>query len=125
MVGVLVAETEGDMRDRVREQIAVLGQQRQDAEEWLARATRPLDHGHARPARQRIEEFAAAGVQRIMLQDFLPRDLEMVALLGRIAARLTAPEVGRAPLALHSANDSLAATSAGTGDRDEHLTRAA
>jgi alkanesulfonate monooxygenase SsuD/methylene tetrahydromethanopterin reductase-like flavin-dependent oxidoreductase (luciferase family) len=37
-------------------------------------------------ARQRIDEFAAAGVQRIMLQDFLPRDLEMVTLLGRIAA---------------------------------------
>ena len=42
----------------------------------------------ARPTRhwERIEAFAAAGAQRIMLQDFLPRDLEMVALLGRIAA---------------------------------------
>jgi alkanesulfonate monooxygenase SsuD/methylene tetrahydromethanopterin reductase-like flavin-dependent oxidoreductase (luciferase family) len=37
-------------------------------------------------ARARIEEFSAAGVQRLMLQDFLPRDLEMVTLLGRIAA---------------------------------------
>jgi hypothetical protein len=26
------------------------------------------------------------GAQRIMLQDFLPRDLDMIGLLGRIAA---------------------------------------
>jgi alkanesulfonate monooxygenase SsuD/methylene tetrahydromethanopterin reductase-like flavin-dependent oxidoreductase (luciferase family) len=36
-------------------------------------------------ARGRIDDYAAAGVQRIMFQDFLPHDLEMVALLGRIA----------------------------------------
>jgi hypothetical protein len=33
-------------------------------------------------ARARIATYAAAGVERIMLQDFLPWDLSQVALLG-------------------------------------------
>ena len=34
-------------------------------------------------AHERIEAFAAVGTQRIMLQTFLPRDLDMVRLIGR------------------------------------------
>ncbi len=30
------------------------------------------------------EALAAAGVERVMLQTFLPRDVEMVALLGEV-----------------------------------------
>ena len=37
-------------------------------------------------AAERVAEFAAAGVQRIMLQDFLPRDVGMVATMGRLTA---------------------------------------
>ena len=85
MVGVLVAESEGDLGDRLREQIAIVGS-KSTAEEWLAERRDRWILGTPDQARQRIEEFAAAGVQRIMLQDFLPRDLEMVTLLGRIAA---------------------------------------
>jgi F420-dependent oxidoreductase-like protein len=85
MVGVLVAESEGDLRDRLREQVAIVGS-KSTAEEWLAERRDRWIMGTPDEARQRIEEFAAAGVQRIMLQDFLPRDLEMVTLLGRIAA---------------------------------------
>ena len=33
-------------------------------------------------ARAQVAAYAAAGVERIMLQDFLPRDLEMIDLLG-------------------------------------------
>jgi alkanesulfonate monooxygenase SsuD/methylene tetrahydromethanopterin reductase-like flavin-dependent oxidoreductase (luciferase family) len=35
-------------------------------------------------ARAKVKELEAAGVQRVMLQDFLPRDLEMVRLLGEV-----------------------------------------
>ncbi len=35
---------------------------------------------------QRIAELEAAGVQRIMLQDFLPRDLDHVRTMGRLIA---------------------------------------
>jgi len=84
MVGVLVADSESEMRDRLREQVAFVGSS--SSEEWLAERRDRWIMGTPDQARQRIEEFAAAGVQRIMLQDFLPRDLEMVTLLGRIAA---------------------------------------
>lgn len=85
MVGVLVADSERELHDRLRDQIAMVGSS-STADEWLAERRGRWIMGTTDQARQRIEEFAAAGVQRIMLQDFLPRDLEMVALLGRIAA---------------------------------------
>ena len=50
------------------------------------RAPRPLDHRDPRPGSQQIEKLEAAGAQRIMFQDFLPFDLDMVTVLGRIAA---------------------------------------
>ena len=37
-------------------------------------------------ARVRIDALAAAGVERLMLQDFLPRDLAMVADIGGVTA---------------------------------------
>ena len=86
MVGVLVAETEGDLRERVQQQIAMLGGNGEDAEAWLRERTGRWIIGTPDAARQTIEALAAAGAQRVMLQDFLPRDLEMVALLGRITA---------------------------------------
>lgn len=85
MVGVLVADSERELQDRLRQQVAVVGSS-STAEEWLAERQDRWIMGTPDQARARIEEFAAAGVQRIMLQDFLPRDLDMVALLGRIAA---------------------------------------
>jgi len=85
MVGVLVADSETEMRDRLRQQVSVVGSS-SNADEWLAERKGRWIMGTPDQAWQRIEEFAAAGVQRLMLQDFLPRDLEMVSLLGRIAA---------------------------------------
>jgi hypothetical protein len=35
-------------------------------------------------AGERLREFAAAGAERVMLQDFLPRDLDMIRLMGRL-----------------------------------------
>ncbi|MEO8638886.1 MAG: TIGR03560 family F420-dependent LLM class oxidoreductase [Chloroflexota bacterium] len=86
MVGVLVAETESDLRQRVQQQIGMLGGGDEDAEAWLSERTGRWIIGTPDAARQIIESLEAAGAQRIMLQDFLPRDLEMVTLLGRIAA---------------------------------------
>lgn len=85
MVGVLVADSESEMRDRLRQQVSVVGSS-SSADEWLAERQGRWIMGTPDQARELIEDFAAAGVQRLMLQDFLPRDLEMVTLLGRIAA---------------------------------------
>jgi F420-dependent oxidoreductase-like protein len=86
MVGVLVADSESKMRDRVERQLAFFGRGGGSADEWLAERKDRWIMGTPEQAGLRIAEFAAAGVQRIMLQDFLPHDLEMVTLLGRIAA---------------------------------------
>jgi alkanesulfonate monooxygenase SsuD/methylene tetrahydromethanopterin reductase-like flavin-dependent oxidoreductase (luciferase family) len=37
-------------------------------------------------ARERVAALERLGTQRIMLQDFLPRDLDHVRLIGRIFA---------------------------------------
>jgi F420-dependent oxidoreductase-like protein len=85
MVGVLVAESPGDLRDRVRQQLTITGAG-DDADAWLAERRERWIMGSPDEAWERIHALERAGVQRIMLQDFLPRDLEMVALLGRMIA---------------------------------------
>jgi F420-dependent oxidoreductase-like protein len=85
MTGVLVAETEAELRDRVRQQLALTAGPATDAEAWLAERRRRWIMGTPEQASERIADLAAAGVQRIMLQDFLPRDLEMVRLLPLLA----------------------------------------
>jgi alkanesulfonate monooxygenase len=84
MVGVLVGETQADVTDRVHEVLAVTGAG-DDADAWLAERRGRWIMGTPDEAWERIRALEEAGVQRIMLQDFLPRDLDMVALMGRIA----------------------------------------
>lgn len=87
MVGVLVAETEAELDERVAAQLAVFGADaREDARAWLADRRKRWILGTPDQAHERIHALGAAGVQRIMLQDFLPGDLDMIAVLGRLAA---------------------------------------
>jgi F420-dependent oxidoreductase-like protein len=85
MVGVLVAETEGELEDRVRRQLELTGAGA-DAKAWLAERRGRWVMGTPDAAWERLRALEAAGVQRVMLQDFLPRDLDMVALMGRVFA---------------------------------------
>jgi alkanesulfonate monooxygenase SsuD/methylene tetrahydromethanopterin reductase-like flavin-dependent oxidoreductase (luciferase family) len=57
-----------------------------DADAWLAERRTRWVMGTPDEAWERLRSLEAAGVQRLMLQDFLPRDLEMVSLLGRVLA---------------------------------------
>ena len=87
MTGVLVADTQGEMEERVRAQLAFTSAgDETDAAAWLAERRRRWIMGTPDEAAERVAEFAAAGVQRIMLQDFLPRDVGMVAIMGRLTA---------------------------------------
>ena len=83
MTGVLVGETEREVRERARVQLASLGFDAEAGEAWLAARRGRWIMGTPEQALERVAEFAAAGVERIALQDFLPRDLEMIRLLGR------------------------------------------
>jgi F420-dependent oxidoreductase-like protein len=81
MVGVLVGESEGDVSDRVRAVLETTGAGG-DAEAWLAQRRNRWIMGTPDEAWERIRALEAAGVQRVMLQDFLPHDLDMVRLIG-------------------------------------------
>ncbi|MEX2546372.1 MAG: TIGR03560 family F420-dependent LLM class oxidoreductase, partial [Chloroflexota bacterium] len=84
MTGVLVGESESEVRERVGNLLATIGQGGSDPDAWLADRRDRWVIGTPDQARARLAEFAAAGVQRIMFQTFLPRDLDMVRLLARI-----------------------------------------
>lgn len=87
MTGVLVAETESELKVRVADQIAFTGDgDAASAETWLAERRGRWVMGTPDEAWTRIRELEAAGVQRIMLQDFLPRDLDHVRTMGHLIA---------------------------------------
>jgi alkanesulfonate monooxygenase len=86
MTGVLVAETEGDLHARVRELLDELGLGADDGDAWLAERRGRWIIGTPDEAMERVRALEAMGTQRVMLQDFLPRDLDHVRLLGRVFA---------------------------------------
>ncbi len=86
MTGVLVAETEADLRARVADLLGELGLSDADGDAWLAERRTRWVMGTPDEAMERVRALEAAGTQRVMLQDFLPRDLDHVALMGRVFA---------------------------------------
>jgi F420-dependent oxidoreductase-like protein len=86
MTGVLVAESEADLRARVVDLLAALGQENADGEQWLAERRGRWVMGTPDEAHERVRALEERGTQRVMLQDFLPRDLDHVELMGRIFA---------------------------------------
>jgi F420-dependent oxidoreductase-like protein len=86
MTGVLIAETEEDLRARIADLLSVLGQADADGDAWLAERRGRWVIGLPDEAHERVRVLEASGTQRIMLQDFLPRDLDHVRLIGRVFA---------------------------------------
>jgi F420-dependent oxidoreductase-like protein len=84
MTGVLVAETDTDLQARVADLLAALGQSADGAEAWLTERRGRWIMGTPEQALERVRALEANGTQRIMLQDFLPRDLDHVRLMGRV-----------------------------------------
>lgn len=84
MAGVLLARDPAELAARVHDQLAMF--EEPGGEDWLdARRERWLV-GTLDDARVKLRAFQDAGAQRIMLQDFLPRDLDHVALMGEFIA---------------------------------------
>jgi F420-dependent oxidoreductase-like protein len=86
MTGVLVAETDTDLRTRVVDLLVALGLGAEDGDAWLAERRKRWIMGTPEEAHDRVRALERNGTQRIMLQDFLPRDLDHVRLMGRIFA---------------------------------------
>ena len=87
MTGVLLGETQGQVRDRVAQLLTALRRPDETAAEldaWLASRRIRWLFGTPEQFMERVEAFRAAGVERLAMQDFLPRDLDMIAALGRL-----------------------------------------
>ena len=84
MVGVLVGRDAGEVRERDEADHAGRAW-RPDAGSGVARRARGTRWiiGTPDEARARIGQYANAGVERMMLQDFVPWDLDMIDLMGK------------------------------------------
>ncbi len=79
MSGALIGRDRDEVRSREGDLLAALGAG--DAgEAWFEPRRARWIHGTPDEARATVARYAEAGVQRMVLQDFLPRDLEMIDL---------------------------------------------
>jgi alkanesulfonate monooxygenase SsuD/methylene tetrahydromethanopterin reductase-like flavin-dependent oxidoreductase (luciferase family) len=79
LVGVLIGRDADEVRRRERDVLAVFGAD-EEAETWFEVRRPRWIRGTPEEAREKVRQFAAIGVERIMLQNFLPRDLDMIDL---------------------------------------------
>ena len=86
MVGVLVGRDSGEVERRTSVLLEQFGLA--DAgTAWLETRRPRWIFGTPDEARAAVDRFATVGVQRLVLQDFLPWDLEMIDLLGEVLVR--------------------------------------
>ncbi|HWP62956.1 MAG TPA: LLM class F420-dependent oxidoreductase [Candidatus Binatia bacterium] len=81
MVGVLVGRTEAEFEARRAALVAEVSPM-PNVEAWLATRAERWIVGDPERARAMARRFADAGCERLMLQDFLPRDLDHVKVLA-------------------------------------------
>lgn len=82
MVGVLVGRNEDELRRRAADLRASFGASAGEADSWLAERRGRWIVGTPDEARDTIRRYADAGIERIMLQDMLPRDTDMIDLMA-------------------------------------------
>ena len=82
MAGVLVGRTATEVADREAALLAAFGADMETGEAWLDERRTRWVHGTPDAARAQLGRFAEAGMERIMLQDFLPWDLDMIDVMG-------------------------------------------
>jgi len=83
MAGLLMGADQTEFERRIVAQMAMVGAPGNDAEAWLAARRPRWIAGTPDEARAMVARFAAVGVDRIMLQDMLPRDHAMIELAAR------------------------------------------
>jgi alkanesulfonate monooxygenase SsuD/methylene tetrahydromethanopterin reductase-like flavin-dependent oxidoreductase (luciferase family) len=89
MVGTLIGRNHAQVERRIDALVKLLAGDADDgpgaagSDEWLAERRSRWIIGTPDEARARIRQYANAGCERIMLQDFQPWDLEMIDLMGK------------------------------------------
>ena len=82
MVGTLVGRDTAEVERRTKDVLAEFGHASADARSWLEERRSRWIVGTPDEARAMVRRYADAGIERLMLQDFLPRDLEMIDLMA-------------------------------------------
>jgi alkanesulfonate monooxygenase SsuD/methylene tetrahydromethanopterin reductase-like flavin-dependent oxidoreductase (luciferase family) len=82
MVGVLVGATTADVERRATDLLRELGEAG-DGRAWLDKRRSRWIVGTPDEARAMVRRYADAGIERIMLQDLLPRDGDMIDLMAQ------------------------------------------
>jgi F420-dependent oxidoreductase-like protein len=82
MVRVMIGADESQLRRRTAAMLATIASD-ESVDDWLASNRASSIVGTFDEARSRCQEYAAAGCERIMLQDHLASDLEMIDDMGR------------------------------------------
>jgi F420-dependent oxidoreductase-like protein len=82
MVGTLVGATEADVRERETALLAAFGDDIEDGEGWIEERRQRWIVGTPEQARDQVRAYADAGVERLMLQDFIPWDLDHIDAMG-------------------------------------------
>ena len=83
MAGVLIGRDDAELAARltaVTDAVAA----GEDEAAWIEERLERWVAGTPDQARETVRGFAAAGVERIMLQDFLPWDLDMIDVIGEV-----------------------------------------
>jgi F420-dependent oxidoreductase-like protein len=84
MSGILIGRGEGELQRRSGELMAAFGGADDESEAWFAARRPRWVYGTPEQAREVVRRFAAIGVERLVLQDFLARDLEMIDLAAEV-----------------------------------------
>ena len=82
MVGALIGRDDAEAARRADSLLAAFGEGGSNGTEWLNARRNRWILGTPEQARAMVQRFADAGIERIMLQDFVPTDLEMIDLLA-------------------------------------------
>ncbi|MEO5964348.1 MAG: TIGR03560 family F420-dependent LLM class oxidoreductase [Candidatus Limnocylindrales bacterium] len=84
MVGLLIGRTAAEVRDREQALMAAFGGADDESDAWFEARRPRWIHGTPDEARAMVRRFADAGVERLMLQDHIARDLEMIDLAAEV-----------------------------------------
>ena len=90
MTGMLIGADQAEVDRRLEAQLAMLGMDRVEGAAWLETRRERWILGTPAQALAGMAAFEAAGVERLVLQTFIPRDLEMIRLAGRLIAERSA-----------------------------------
>ncbi|MDP9073399.1 MAG: TIGR03560 family F420-dependent LLM class oxidoreductase [Actinomycetota bacterium] len=91
MTGAVVGRDDDELRRRARAAMDRAGETG-SADAWLAARGPELVTGTVEQAVEQLRRFEASGVQRVMLQHLQHDDLDMVHVLGQVAALVADPE---------------------------------